>query len=382
MHIHNGSWPSAVTLTVLEHSVLRYIRQHPGESRTEIAAALGISKSMLTKAVTRFQTVGVVNEVRTALADGERGQPPVKLTLNGKAFYSVGLYINTNQIAVVLTDLSGGIQRVWEHDTVSHRLTIAETVLQDVAEALETSTAPVLGIGMAVPAIVNEWGELFEVTPTQRDLPLREIASRIQSEFSLPVYWDNGAYCIANYEYNRPHSESRCLFYLSLDFGIGGGLVWNNQLFRGAFNQAGNIGALMPETGSRPNLADLSRTLRRPLESLGMVDIMALMEEKNPELLAWICERGTGLSAPLATVVQLFNPDTIVLGGSFPDVVLNGLIEQIDLDLLDTIHRRPLTKPVIRTTELLGSRGLAEAAALIPISARLLGQEAMAIADR
>jgi predicted NBD/HSP70 family sugar kinase len=52
----------------------------------------------------------------------------------------------------------------------------------------------VIGIGMALHARVNDAGELFEITPSQSALPLAGFAASLRDRFSLPVFWDNGAY--------------------------------------------------------------------------------------------------------------------------------------------------------------------------------------------
>ncbi|MBX5010579.1 hypothetical protein [Rhizobium lentis] len=101
----------------------------------------------------------------------------------------------------------------------------------------------------------------------------------------------------------------------------GGGLVTKDAVFRGAFNQASNIGALIPETGPRPSLSDLARHLGCRLDELSEDFLSALFQGGDARLIDWIDDRGERLSKPLATVVQLFNPDAIVVGGFFPRAI-------------------------------------------------------------
>lgn len=167
------------------------------------------------------------------LDDGERGQPPLMLSLNDDAFHSIGLYVRQGHYAVTRSDLSGNIKERVSRQTDA----LIEPILDDIARLIETSPSPILGVGHAVPALVGEDGTLFEVTPTQAALPLSELAEKIGARFRLPVYWDNGTYCAAAFEAHRPRTDHRCLFYISLDFGIGGGLVTKGAVFRGAFNR-------------------------------------------------------------------------------------------------------------------------------------------------
>lgn len=362
------------SLTEVEQAVLRFIRQNPGRSRSEIAAEMSLSKSMLTKAVAKFEQFSLIHERRVEPASGDRGQPPVLLSLNADAFRSIGLYFRDFHYVIVRSDLNGNIETVIQRSVTSNGLAIIAPILADMAELIATSPALVLGIGQAVPGIVTEDGSLFEITPSQAELPLNELASAICAAFSLPLYWDNGAYCVAAFEASRPEHNRKCVFYLTLDYGVGGGLAHKGVVFRGAYNQASNIGALVPQTGPRPGLSDLAAHMRLPLDQLDMEQIRRLHENANADFMAWLDDRGSGLSVPLATVVQLFNPDTIIIGGFFPREVLEHLRSRVNLDVLDTPGRRPLNKPPISLTEITGPEGLAAAAALLPVSALLLGQ--------
>ncbi|MBB3238031.1 ROK family transcriptional regulator [Phyllobacterium endophyticum] len=366
--------PEGIRLTDVEFAVLRHIRRYPGQSRTQIARHLGVSKSLLTKAAGNFRAIGLVREERSVPQSGERGQPAVRMWLMKDAYHTIGIHLSGTQYSLVRTDLDGNVVEVRLPSIEGEIDAIVETILHNVRDLLETSQVPVLGIGMAIPAIVNEDGALFEVTPTQAKLPFQRLANAMTDHFDLPVYWDNGAYCIASFEAQRSGTSSKCLFYITLDFGIGGGAVYESRLLRGGFNQAANIGALLPETGPRPNLVDLAHYLDVSLEVLNEPYLTGLLKQNDRKLGDWICERGRLLSSPLASVVQLINPDTIILGGFFPREILELMLAQIDLGILDTEGRKPLTKPDLRVATLLGSSGLAQASALLPISARLLGQ--------
>ncbi|MGV2129455.1 ROK family protein [Agrobacterium vitis] len=371
-------WPQPITLTGAETEILRYVRQHPGKSRTEIALALQMSKAMLTKATGKFDEIGLVVERQDEAGDDrERGPRPSRITLAKDAFHTLGVYLDTARSAVVRSDIAGNVKKTKTNCADAWGEDLVQAMLTDIDVAIADSPAPLLGIGIAVPAIVAEDGELFEVAPSQRSLPLSQIAVEISETFKLPVYWDSGAHCVAYYEAHRPLAASECLFHLTMDYGVGGGLVWKGQLFRGASNQAANFGSLVPETGPRPSLVDLSRYLGEQLENLTLDHIEKLWTSGHAGLRDWTVERGKGLSMPLAAVVQLFNPDTILIGGFFPRSVLEGLMDQIDLGALDIPSRRPVTKPVMRLTDLVGAPGRAQAASLLPIAARLLGQKAI-----
>ncbi|SHN08865.1 Sugar kinase of the NBD/HSP70 family, may contain an N-terminal HTH domain [Roseibium suaedae] len=362
-------------LTEVEHQVLRYIRQNPGKSRTQLASDLNLSKAMLTKAVANFDKAGLIQEERSQQENGERGKPPVFLSVRSSAFHSIGIYAHRHLCAVVRTDLSGKVHYSSLREMPQEGA--VETIIFEVARAMENSPSPIIGIGHAVPAIVGEGGELFEVTPTQVGLPLVDIAKGLRSRFKLPVYWENDAFCSAAYMANGAYAAKRCVFYTTFGFGVGGGAVVKGEVFRGAFNQAANIGALIPETGPRPSLTDLARHLGCELETLSLEHLSALYAERDGKLLDWIADRGPRLSEPFSAAIQFFNPDAIVVGGFLPREILSALCAEVTLTGYDISGRRPLTKPVLEVAGLVGPLATAEAASFLPVAQNLLGQKAL-----
>jgi predicted NBD/HSP70 family sugar kinase len=81
----------------------------------------------------------------------------------------------------------------------------------------------------------------------------------------------------------------------------------------------------------------------------------------------WIRSRGAALSEPLSTVTQLLNPTDIVLGGLFPRWILDGLMEEIRLDLHDVAGRIPIGKPTLRTARVVGADALSVSAASVSV---------------
>lgn len=249
-----------------------------------------------------------------------------------------------------------------------------DDILREVDSAVRAHPAPVIGIGHAVPAIVSDTGAIFEVTPTQASLPLYELAEALKKRFKLPVFWENDVFCSATYEASRAQPDKQCIFYTAFGFGVGGGAVVKGSLLRGAFNQAANIGGLIPETGPRPSLTDLAVHLGVELGELTEEHLLALYAAGNGDLMDWIEDRAPRLSKPLSAAVQFFNPDVIVLGGFFPRIILEEIRKRVRLDAFDVDGRRPLTKPHIAISDCLRPLGIAEASAFLPIHALILGR--------
>ena len=162
----------------------------------------------------------------------------------------------------------------------------------------------------------------------------------------------------------------RVQYNLFLNFGIGGSLIDGNRVIRGAFGQASNIGAMVPETGPRPSLVDLADALSITTEALDLAEIEQRTGSGDPVILDWIRTRGAMLSEPLSAVVHLFNPSAIVVSGLFTQNVIDGLISNIDLGVYDLPGRVELAKPDLRPGTVVGPDSMAISAAAVPIYQR------------
>ena len=113
----------------------------------------------------------------------------------------------------------------------------------------------------------------------------------------------------------------------------------------------------------RPSLPDLASHLRLDPKK-PIYDVMLNARDgKHAQIEDWIRSRGQALSGPLSIVTQLLNPTDIVLGGLFPNWILEGLISQIRLNLYDVEGRAPIAKPSLRVARVVGEQSLSVSAA-------------------
>ena len=361
------------TLTVAERAILDLVRREPDLSRAEIAARLVLSPAMLSKAVTRFCALGLMTERREARPRLGRGQPALRLRVRPDAVVSLGVSLSTSGLSAAAVDLTGGILDV-------RRCACPATGFEDAREALGASLDALLrahggrerlaGIGFWLPALLDRSGAIQEVTPSQRGIDFNRFRDFLVARFGTPVWFENRSH--ACYEAVRPSDLGPVVFMLVLDFGVGGSLVEEMQVFRGGYGHAVNIGALFPDDGPRPTLVDLAAHLGTRPEALDEPRLDALLADGDERLRRWIEARGEQLSWPLSIVVQLFNPTAIVVGGLFPRPIYEALLARVDLGRLDHPGRMPLPKPALQVASVVGPDAMAVTSAAIPI-ARLLG---------
>lgn len=367
----------AIALTPTERRILEWIRSHPGHSRADIARIVKVSKAMLSKAVSRFLDHGLVTERREAgLAQG-RGQPALLLKIVPDAVVGIGIELTSRSLDVAVLNLDCAIlaREVGPPPFDVSLAPLLDQIDGAIGRVLAQSgckDAMIAGIGLAIPGILDRAGNISELTPTQRHIPFKALRDGLRARYGVSVQMENEGPAYA--EAIAPNAPRDSLYYLIVDHGIGGKIVTGRRIYRGGFNQASNIGGMVPETGPRPTLTDLANHLGLTLVDLTDPFLHTLFEDRPKRLIDWLDARGPLLSEPLSAVVQLLNPEVIVLGGAFPPAFYEELIARIRLDVYDVPHRMPITKPALRVATLTGNAARAAASATIPILHFLTGE--------
>lgn len=352
------------TLNQNERRILDEIRRNPEISRADIASKLGLSPALLTRFVTRFLGNGVLQEVRET-RNTRRGQPALKLSICPGAVAGLGLGMSTEGLFAASLDLTGEVRGLERKEKTWQDTDDAVDAALDALAPLLPTAKHLAGVTIWVPAVSSPGGGIAEYAPSQRALDYQALRAGLAKKLDIPVTCESRTTAIYEAMYS-PHSD-RVSYNLFLNFGIGGSLIDGLQIYRGAFGQASNIGAMVPETSPRPSLADLAEMLGLATADLDLQDIERRTKTNDPVMQKWIETRGARLSEPLSAVVHLFNPSAIVVSGMFPRNVIQGLIEQIDLGVYDLPDRVELAKPALRVGSLVGPESMAISAAAVPI---------------
>ena len=352
-----------------ERRILDEIRRSPGLSRADVAAKLGLSPALLTRFVTRFLDNGVLFEERET-RNTRRGQPSLKLSVCPGAVAGLGLSMSTEGLFAAALDLTGEVLGIERRERTWKNTDDAVSVAMDALTPLIEAASHVVGLTIWVPAVASPSGGIAEFTPSQRALDYEDLYAGLAEKLDMPVTCESRTTAI--YEAMYSPFSGRVSYNLYLNFGIGGSLIDGTRVIRGAFGQASNIGAMVPETGPRPSLVDLAGALGIETEALDLAEIEQRTEAGDPQILDWIRSRGAKLSEPLSAVVHLFNPSAIVVSGLFTRNVIEGLISHIDLGVYDLPGRVELAKPDLRPGTLVGPDSMAISAAAVPMYQRFV----------
>lgn len=364
-------------------------------SRARVAARTGLTRATVGSIVDELLDVGLITEQGTRSPTGI-GRPGTDLAIDPDGGAGVGLEINVDGISAAVVDLGG---------TVRHRVSrsgdqrgrAATAVLRSAARLVDDAVAAayddgltVHGIGVAVPGLVDLGEQIVRLAPNLgwTDVPaverLRQYAVTTWPE---SIALDNEANLAALGElWSGDHGGADSFVLVNGDVGVGAGVVLDGRLHRGSRGFGGELGHLTvapdgPECrcgarGCLEQVAGLDWILRRagvrdtPRSGEDAVaPLLARLGAGDDRAIAAVRDAGESLGVGVAALVNLFDVDTVVLGGVFAP-----LFPWLEEPLSAVVRRRVLSArwaPLHLTASRLGRDAAVTGAAQAPLRALL-----------
>ncbi|GAB4435729.1 MAG: ROK family transcriptional regulator [Chloroflexi bacterium OHK40] len=329
-------------------ALLRAILRYQPVSRVRLARLLGLSTTTVTNLVAELVEQGLLSEDGTDVLalSGGAGRLPRALRFVDESRYGLGIFIGVRRVRLTLGDLAARVvdNEVLEHvageppeQTVARMVERVRPMLR--RNGLSPGSERLVGVGVGASGLVaNDTGvNLLAPTLGWRDVPLRALLSEA---LDLPVAVDNNVRCMALAEsmYGAGR-DVRALIFLYAQVGVGAGLVVDGTIYRGADYGAGEIGhwTIIPDGGaacrcgntgcletliSEPALVELAATVRPALRDAApnpLAALLAAARSGDEELRRVLAERARYLGLALANLVNVLNPELILLGGLLHD---------------------------------------------------------------
>lgn len=309
-------------------TILDLLRAGKSMSRRELIEATRLGRRVVNQRVDSLIRSGLVGEELPSLSQGGRPASPV-VFLPGAGIVLVA-DISPSVIRTGITDLGGNL--IARRDDVVTPSMGPELILDRVErcwsallESLDKAPPPLMAIGIGVigPVDTVHHQRSSVVTPFGWDGNL--VSERLKAKYGVPVWADNVVNLMALAEYSRHVGEEAADFVLVLvDDGIGGGVISNGRLHRGADGIAGELGHVTVtddpdvacwcgKTGCLTQVASTSAIERRIGREIFSEPVPGAFDE--PEVHAAIGAAGEATGRMLADLVNIFNPAHIVIGG-------------------------------------------------------------------
>ena len=244
---------------------------------------------------------------------------------------AIGVDVGGTKIAAGVVDRRGRIERRVERPTPTESQDELLAALDEIVEGLLVEGVAAIGFGM--PSTIDQRAGRI-VSSVHVPLGDFDFRKRMAERFSLPVALENdaNAAAIAEWKVGAGHGSTHMIM-LTLGTGVGGGLILDGKPYRGFVGAGAEIGHMVLEYGGEPCSGNCNghghleqvasggaagRAAERILGP-GMTgrDLVGAAREGNGEAREAIAEIGRKLGAAIGSLVNIFDPEIVVIGGGF-----------------------------------------------------------------
>jgi len=340
-------------------------------SRAQLAKKTGLSRATISILIENLLQMGIVEEVGFGNSSG--GRPPVLLKYNSNAGFATGAYMYNYEWSLVITNLDA---EIIHQETIHIPSKDFKDAVATLKKGFEHITKNIPGqkllpaIGIGTPGLVDSKAGIITsaVDVGWFDVPMKEL---VEKELGIEAYVVNRSKIGALAEFWHGAGKGiKDLIYISIGTGVAAGIIHDGKLYFGANSSAGELGhiTILPEgpvcpCGNHGCLQQLisekamemrARELLREDQSsilhkkvgnhpemLTARDILEMADQKDPLAVRVIDEASEYLSIAVGNLINLFNPELIVLGG--PVGCLSNLLTE---KLQQKIRKRAMTYPL------------------------------------
>lgn len=319
--------------------VIRTIQRQRHITRVEIAKLTGLNQATVTNIVGDLIEVKVVKE--SGLVAGKGGRRSIMLELAAENFAVIGVRLTRRHFSIGIYDINGECQGS-EQFSIGLYSQIGELLDQMVCQ-IEKKVAlckgqNVLGIALALPGPYIKQEDQIVLLTERHEWQNVNVASKLSSRTGLRIITehDANAAVLAEWYSTQSYREDASIVCIMLGQGVGAGVIENGHLVSGTLGIAGEIGHMSIcydgprcECGNRGCLEmycstlSIQRKVRELIEDFHgticmpestMADIIQAYLKEDVLAVRVIDEAARYLGYGIANVINVFNPEKIILG--------------------------------------------------------------------
>lgn len=313
-------------------------------SRIELSKQSELAPASITKITRELLDAHLVQE--TAIQEvSSRGRPAISLQVNNEGWQFLSMRLGRGYLTIALHELGGevlidskiDIHEVDQEDVLARLLHEIDEFFQTYAEQLDRVTS----IAITLPGLVNSEEGIVLQMPHYNVHNLA-LGPAIYAATGLPVFVanDTRAWALAERLFGHSQQNENSVL-ISIHHGLGAGIVLNGRVLQGRHGNVGELGHIQIEPHGQPchcgnhgclETVASSQAIREQVAARLASGEASLLQGIDPELLTLeaICAAaaqgdalcvevietlGRYLGSAIAIVVNLFNPEKVLIGG-------------------------------------------------------------------
>ncbi len=325
-------------------AVLSAVRTGGPASRSQLVASTGLTRSAIGGLVTELSELGLVRE-RAATPDGSPGRPSPIVEIDDARLGVLAIEINVDLISVAVVGLDGTVARSRSASRSGVPAPVDGTVdsVLELVDSLDidarmSGDRRLVGIGVSIAGLVDHATNVVLRAPNLdwTNVPLGDIVDdRLGLHLPVSVENEGDVGALAEARFGAAVGASDFV-YVSGEVGVGGGIFSDGRRIVGRSGLAGEIGHIPVNPDGAPcrcgstgcwetevgEAALLARGGRDPDGGVRAVDEMVEAARRGePTAARALDEEARWLGIGIAGVINVFDPQLVVLGGFFSAIL-------------------------------------------------------------
>jgi glucokinase-like ROK family protein len=332
----------------LKKSIIHFVDNKRASSITELSKELNTSVPKTTDLVYELIEEGLIQD--EGKIDSTGGRRASVFGLVADACFFLGVDVKKYHINIGLMDFKK--RMVSSREKIPFRLENTSESLQKLIQLIkdflshtQVERARILGCGINLTGRINQkTGHSFSFFHFKEE-PLTET---IQEEIEIPTYLENDSRAMALGEiYSGEVTSEKNVLFVNLDYGIGLGILLDGRIYYGRSGFSGEFGhiplfdneiichcgkkgcleteasgfALIRKFKEKIKTGSTSSALKKnkPIEEITLEDIIIAANNEDTLCIELLNEVGEKLGKGLAVLINIFNPELMILGGTLSE---------------------------------------------------------------
>lgn len=312
--------------------IFKLIYQAEEITRVELGKNSQYSPGTISNHVNTLIEKGLVIEKEKSFSRG--GRKPVILKINPKKHYIFAVKIGVNTIEIFLFNLVLNIiekkeDKIPAKNSFQFSIDFINQQINEFIKIYNLNAEDILGIGVSVPALVDINEGVIKFAPNLKWHD-KNIITNLEIDLDIPIFLGNEAKLGAIGEKHLKENEANNLVYISINEGIGCGIIINDEVYLGSSDNAGEYGHVIIDNdgpachcgnyGCWETLASENFIERIWAQTTGEKksknEIYKLGQKGDERAIKIFNEVGANIGLGIANIINGLSPNRIIIGGN------------------------------------------------------------------
>lgn len=332
-----------------------------------IASITGLSSTSVSRYVEEMKDEGLLKELPSEAKEG-RGRRAIRYALKDNSRYFVGVDVKNFGLSIGLMDFAGDMVRQKSvpefdyHNSYENLEVVCDAVLDFIVNDCKVDKEHIAGVRFCLGGRVDSESGMSATMYNFEDAKEESLSKILSEKLGLETNIENDSKAMTYGEYFRCCKDKwQNMLMVNIGWGLGLGIVIDGKIYYGGKGFSGEIGHMyaydnnilchcgkkgcietevsgraiarkIEERIAQGEASVLSKKVRAK-EPLTPEDILRAIDLEDPLTIEIVSWTGTELGKHLAGMMNIFNPECIVIGGVISEVPSYYFIQQVALSI-------------------------------------------------